>query len=207
MMIGKVDSIIFDLDGTLWDTKEVTLRFINTFIEEHDGLEKIDMKVVEDGMGKTLEENSIMYFKGVDSKTAIEYTRKVFENINEYLYYCGGNVYLGVVDTIKKLSLQYKLYIVSNNTCKYIEAFLHSNNLEKYFSGYLGNDGDSTKAEKIKDIIDNYNISNPIYVGDTYKDLEASRSCLIPFVWVSYGFGKNIECDCKVDSIDKLLDL
>ena len=203
----KFDSIIFDLDGTLWDTREVTLRFINTFIEEHDGLEKIDMDVVEDGMGKTFEENSIKYFKNVDRKTAIEYTRKVFENINEYLYYCGGNVYLGVVDTIKKLSIKYKLYIVSNNTDKYIEAFLHSTNLDKYFSGYLGNYGDSTKAKKIKEIIDNYNIYNPIYVGDTYKDMEASRSCLIPFVWASYGFGKNIECEFKIDSIDKLLDL
>ena len=50
-------------------------------------------------------------------------------------------------------------------------------------------------------------MKNPIYVGDTKGDMEASYYAGIPFVYASYGFGKVESFDYKINDISELLDL
>lgn len=64
-----------------------------------------------------------------------------------------------------------------------------------------------SKGENIKLVISRNNLKNPIYVGDTKGDMEASYYAGIPFVYASYGFGKVESFDYKINDISELLDL
>lgn len=46
-------------------------------------------------------------------------------------------MYDGVVDTVKKLSEKYPLFIVSNCQCGYIEAMLNASGLGSYIKDHL----------------------------------------------------------------------
>ena len=50
-------------------------------------------------------------------------------------------------------------------------------------------------------------MKNPIYVGDTNGDMEASYYAGIPFVYAAYGFGDVESFDYKIDDISELLNI
>lgn len=120
----------------------------------------------------------------------------------------GGNIYHNAEDVLNVLSKKYKLYIVSNCQDGYIESFYEFHNVEKYFLDYEnpGRTGLS-KGENINLVIERNNLSNPIYVGDTEGDLNASRYAGIPFVYAKYGFGKVSEYDEVIERFDDLVTL
>lgn len=64
-----------------------------------------------------------------------------------------------------------------------------------------------SKGENIKLVVSRNNLKNPIYVGDTKGDMEASYYAGIPFVYASYGFGKVESFDYKINDISELLNL
>ena len=61
------------------------------------------------------------------------------------------------------------------------------------------------KTANIKALISRYNLSNPVYVGDTAGDCTATHAAGIPFVWAAYGFGENSRgADYTICSINEL---
>jgi phosphoglycolate phosphatase len=125
---------------------------------------------------------------------------------NEYLSERGGRLYDNLEDTLKVLSQKYKLFIVSNCQCGYIEVFLKYHKLGKYFVDFENPGRTSlTKGENIKLIIERNNLTDPVYVGDTEGDLKAARFAGIPFIYASYGFGKVSEYDYIIKGLNELL--
>ena len=104
------------------------------------------------------------------------------------------------------MSLKYEFFIVSNTGHKeYIEAFLVTSGLAKYFTDYIAaSQLNISKADGINKIIQDYNIEKAVYIGDTKKDMEASKKANIPFIQARYGFGENLETEYYIDSIEEL---
>ena len=63
------------------------------------------------------------------------------------------------------------------------------------------------KGDNINLLIRRNHLLNPIYVGDTDKDREASEYAGIPFVFASYGFGNVTNYDYKIDDISEMLTI
>ena len=118
----------------------------------------------------------------------------------------GGNVYKNLQLTLEILINNYDLYIVSNSGhSKYIEAFLISSGLGKYFKDYIAaSEQNLSKADAIKLIIKKYNLDKYVYVGDTLKDMEASNEAKVPFIQAKYGFGKDLKTEYYINSIEEL---
>ena len=93
-------------------------------------------------------------------------------------------------ETLKTLSEKYPLYIVSNCQKGYIEVFLQSSGLGKYFRGHLcfGDTG-LEKHDTIRKLMDTYHLKDTVYVGDTMGDFLSCQKAGVPFVFASYGFG------------------
>lgn len=159
-------------------------------------------------MGKTSDEIINIYYGYLPREKGEEYANEAFNKNVENLLKEGGTLYPNTRDTIIKLSKKYKLYIVSNCVKGYIESFLNTSGLKDYFSDYesYGNTLLS-KGENIKLVIDRNNLKNPIYVGDTKGDMEASNYAGIPFVYAAYGFGKVEGFDYKINDISELLNI
>lgn len=205
----EIDAIIFDLDGTLWDTVDSCLKAA-TYIKNKykDITEKVTKEQIESCMGKTFDEVVNIYYGYLSKEKAIKYTKETLNKEIEYLLKEGGTLYPNTKKTILELSKKYKLYIVSNCVEGYIESFLKSSGLNDYFNDYesAGRTG-LTKGENIKLVIKRNNLKNAIYVGDTIKDEKASYYAGIPFVYANYGFGKVDKYDYKINDISELLNL
>ena len=186
-----MNSIIFDLDGTLWDVTDVTWESANEIVKKHN-LSEISKKIICDSFGLTKEECSKTYFPNIEKNKALKLMDEIAIIKNEKLFEQGGNLYSNLKKTMEELSKKYKLFIVSNTAeDEYIEAFLKCSKLNNIFFDYIAASKlGLIKGEAIKKIIKDNNIENAIYVGDTIKDKEAAIYANIPFIYAEYGFGR-----------------
>ena len=205
----EIDAIIFDLDGTLWSAVDSCLKATSLVKKEHSDITRdVTKEQVESAMGKTSEEIINIYYGYLPREKGEEYANEAFNKNVDNLLKEGGTLYPNTRETIIKLSKKYKLFIVSNCVKGYIESFLNTSGLKDYFSDYESYGRTLlSKGKNIKLVIERNNLKNPIYVGDTKGDMEASKTAGIPFVYASYGFGKVDKYDYKIADISELLDL
>ena len=207
--MNNFDSIIFDLDGTLWSALDSTVFVLKEIKKRHpDIVEDVSVDIIKSAMGCTFEETAKKYYGYLDKETRERYTKEAIQENTKYLMKHGGTLYNGVEEVIKLLSKNYKLYIVSNCIEGYIESFLETSNLKDYFSDFENNGRTGLeKGENIKLLIKRNHLSNPIYVGDTDKDREAAEEAKIPFIYATYGFGAVEKYNNKIDNIYDLLTI
>lgn len=195
-------AIIFDLDGTLWDTTNEVQKVWCEIAESYNI--NIKREQIKNIMGLTNKE-IVNYLFGDDIEFGKKFITECQNKENEYLSKFGGKIYKNTVKTIEILYKHYNLFIVSNCQKGYIEAFLKYYGLESYFKDYesAGHTG-KDKEFNIKVILERNSIENAVYVGDTTSDQLASRNNNIKFIWAKYGFGT---CECYDDYINDISDL
>jgi len=204
---NKFDSIIFDLDGTLWDStsnvaeawqaakNEVDYIDLDFTIETVRSITGMAYNAIFEKLLPLVNEEQRADFKGIASVKEIE-----------MLQLNGGHLYPHLQETLEYLVSKYKLFVVSNCQSNYIETFLNFSQLGHYFQGHqcYGTKG-QPKAENIKDIVNDHQLTAPVYVGDTTGDYESSTKACVPFIFASYGFG--VVERGQIATIDTLSDL
>ena len=205
----KLDSIIFDLDGTLWDStvtsSKIWTKIVGKYREVTDEITADKLKKL---FGKPLSQIGEELFTSVDRKRAIELINECCEKQNPFIAKEGGILYADLEDTLEVLSKKYKLCIVSNCEAGYIESFFEAHNLGKYFVDYeCPGRTRLYKADNIKLVVERNQLLHPIYVGDTLGDAMASKAAGLPFVCARYGFGSVTDYDYVIDSLKDLQTL
>ncbi|MCH5325245.1 MAG: HAD family hydrolase [Eubacterium sp.] len=186
--------IIFDLDGTLWDSSDTvaaswtdTLRRLD--MPELNGL-TLTAADLQSGMGMTMTALAEKYFPMLPPEKQLEVLGVCMEEENKYIAVHGGRLFDREEETLKALKAQHRLFIVSNCQCGYIEAFLTYTGFGKYFDGHMcWGDTRMPKSFTIGELIKRQRCENPIYVGDTQGDCDAAYDAGVPFVHAAYGFG------------------
>ena len=198
--------IIFDLDGTMWDSTGCACDIWNQVLEKHGDISfRVTKEKAEQLMGKTMEDIGKILFPGLDTEERNTLLNEFGNEEVKYLTEHGAILYEGLEETLNVLSQNYKLYIVSNCQDGYVPAFLHAHKLEKYFldiemSGRTGLD----KGSNIKLLMERNNIKSAVYIGDTEGDERAACFAGIPFIYAKYGFGKAIAPDGVITDIREL---
>ena len=205
----KFDGIIFDLDGTLWDsTAEVAKTWTSVIAKYNLNRKEVTVEDLKPCMGKLLDEIASILLPELDPKKQMQVIKECCEYENEYLGEYGATLYDKLEDTLKELSKNNKLFIVSNCQDGYIECFFKAHKLDKYFIDYEcpGRTG-LPKGENIKLIVERNNLKNPVYVGDTQGDANAAKLANVPFIFAKYGFGNVDEFFNSIESFDELLEI
>ena len=198
--------IIFDMDGTLWDSADGVAKSWTQVIQNEY---KKDMTVTEQDikrvMGKTMDVIGDIFFPELTPEERKSLVGKCGDWENEYLRRNGGKLYPELEDTLKKLKEQYHLYIVSNCQSGYIEAFLDYYNFGQYFEDIecYGNN-EKSKGDNIRLVMERNSLEQTIYVGDIQGDYDASMDAGIKFIHAAYGFGT---IEDKVPEIHKFCEL
>ncbi len=208
---GMLQAIIFDVDGTLWNTTDYVAEAWNRAGEEFSSSRNCPITGADlrREFGKTMDVIAENLFpkesKEVQEKILSRckiYEKETLENISHSL------LYPHVKETLQKLSEKYKVYIVSNCQSGYIPLFLEKNELEKDVDDFeCYGDTLRYKGENIRLVMERNNITSAIYVGDTMGDFTASQEAEIPFVFARYGFGEVENPEISVDNISEILQI
>lgn len=183
--------IIFDLDGTLWDSCPQITEGWNKAIEECEDIDfKLTIEDVRSVMGKTPKEIAVTLFNKVTEERAMEIMKKCFEEEEKIIREKGGVLFPKLIETLEELKKDYELFIVSNCQDGYIQDFLDFYKLRSYFKDY--ENAGRTKLNKDKNIelvVKRNNLDKALYLGDTEGDYKAAKLAGVPFVHAKYGFG------------------
>ncbi len=196
--------IIFDMDGTLWDSaKQVAQAWSSVTVEKlGKAVTTQDMYRV---MGMPMDKLALTLFPGHELSELMPVMEESGRVENEYLKEHGASLYPDLTDTLNILAQSYPLYIVSNCQAGYIEAFLSHYHLETYFQDFIcfGTNG-LQKGENIALMIKRNKLDHAFYVGDIQADYEAALAGGADFIHAAYGFGT---IDAKVPTIQTFAQL
>lgn len=206
----KMDSMIFDVDGTLWDATEiVATAWTKAIRQEYDPQATVTSSQLRGLFGKLLPDIAAQLFPREEKDRQMELIHICCEEEHRALLDAPeAPTFPGLEDTLKVLSEKYKLFIVSNCQAGYIEVFLQRTGFSHYFLDHLcPGDTGHPKGDNIQEIIQRHHLESPVYIGDTAGDCQASREADVPFVHASYGYGQVESADFTISQITDLIKI
>lgn len=204
------DGIIFDLDGTLWDSSAQIAQAWNLLLKTRPDIIRNDITQEElyANMGLPMYDIAANLFPKEETsvRNALMDDMGVFEN--EYLLKTGGMLFPGIRDIILKAALKAPVFVVSNCQSGYIEAFIKAHNFEDVFTDHIcWGDTGNCKGDNISIICNRHGLNNPVYIGDTDSDSKACKISDVPFIFAEYGFGNTNTYDAKISRPEDLNEI
>ncbi|MDI9472911.1 MAG: HAD family hydrolase [Tissierellia bacterium] len=199
----KPDAILFDLDGTLWDsTKGIYDALMSLEDEFPERTPPITKEKLDSCMGLPMDEISKRLFPTASEEEREEIMNRFTQRELSHLLRVGGKLYPCIESVLNDLSRDFPLFIVSNCQQGYIETFLEHHQFSKYFTDFLSwGDTKRPKGENLQLMAEKHQLHFPVYVGDTKSDETAARQAGMKFIYLSYGFGEAISPDLTLENL------
>ncbi len=204
--------IIFDLDGTLVDSRIDITNAINYSLKDY-GLGPYRVEEITSMVGRgitRLIEDLLRPYPEIPIKEVIEkflyhYERHIIDNTRPYPH---------VKEVLEELK-GYKKAVISNKREHLSRKTLEGLGLLNYFDTVLGSDSTPEKKPSplpVRVVLERLNISpeEAIMVGDSDLDIQAGRGAGLRTVAVSYGYRPRTslkDADYIIDSLEELLEV
>ena len=208
----QFESIIFDVDGTLWDSRALLAQAYNDQLREEGitGL-YVTAELLKPLFGKTMTTLADGLFEGfVPAPERYELMDRCIVRMDDYMEsYAGPHMgYPGLRATLEILKKNHRLFIVSNGQKGYPQMAANKLGLADLMDGYLSfGDTGTSKGQTLLRLMQEHHIQSAVYVGDTQGDLEACQEAQIPFIFTAFGFGQQESWYAKIDSFSELIQL
>jgi len=204
-----MDALIFDVDGTLWDTTALCAEAWNLAITENSTLEPcMNAKQLRGLFGKPMNDIFQTVFPTCDEEEVERMSRLCEKYENDLLEEVPGEIYPDVVRTLKRLAKKIPIYIVSNCQKGYIEICMKHLGVEDIVTDHTCyGDCHVSKGQNILRLMKKHGLQTPVYVGDTQGDAQACEEAGIPIIFAAYGFGvvekpwRKINCFAELETI------
>lgn len=202
----KIDGIIFDVDGTLWESVTSMWMAWHEELKELGYEYDFSVEKMRSLFGQLVYVFGDVLFpdQSVEERRALakHCSERQLDKMrkNKLLY-----PYEGVVELIPVLAKEYPLFIVTNANDGYAQLFMEFTHTEEYFTDFqhAGKPG-ITKAYNIRLIMERNHLKNAVYVGDTTLDQQSSEEAGARFIWASYGFDPDVKNDWNLRSFHDL---
>ena len=203
-------SLIFDIDGTLWDSRAIVAKGYNDYLIEIGRPDlQVDAEYLKTLFGKTMTEIADIMLDSIPQPQRYDVMLGCMDREDEFLHKDPCDIaFPGVRETLEKLKESYRLFIVSNAQCGYPELMMDKLGIRHLMEGWMCfGDTNLPKGDTIRILMERHGITDAVYIGDTQGDLEASQKAGIPFIFCTYGFGTPETFDAKIDAFTDLPEL
>lgn len=189
--------ILFDLDGTLMDSKEGITKSVQCALQKL-GVEVADRSELVKFIGPPLKESFEKFYQ-VDGLAGVKYYRECFVGEKKLLE---NEVYPGIVDLLQALKAAgKKLALATSKPTVYTEIIMEHFGLSQYFEVIQGSELDLSVVEK-EDIIrivlgkfPEYSKESIVMIGDRKHDIIGAKVNGIANIGVLYGYGSREELE------------
>ncbi len=201
------DSLIFDMDGTLWDAVDSYCQIWDiTFEQCGVKREAVTRDLLMKYMGRHLED--ITAALAPEMSDCEDFLERLNTNERTMMPVLSGRFYPAVQETIQTLAKGRKLFMVSNCGSHGLENFIDLAGIRPYITEALSHGGTGLPKDKnIADLIARYKLNTPYYVGDTQGDSDAAHAAGAKMIFCAYGFGKVTNAEHSIDSFAQLAEL
>lgn len=201
------DSLIFDMDGTLWDAVPSYCRIWEYTLKEFGISDiKVSRELLDSLMGKPVDVLVDAIVTGpVDRQ---RFLAALDVNEDRMMPDLGGQLYPDVKETLRQLSQNHRLFMVSNCSPRGAVNFMAYAGVSDCFTDSLTYGQTRVgKDVNIAELVRRYDLKSPLYVGDTQGDADASHKAGVKMVWASYGFGHVSNPDYEIKKFSDLIKL
>ena len=154
--------IIFDMDGTLWDSAANVAESWNLAIKQDGSVDKkLTEQDIQGVMGKTMDVIADILFPELEKEARMKLLDQCCSMENDYLREHGGVLYPKLEETLSAYFEDIECY---------------GNNLRQ-------------KGDNIRLLADRNGLTEAVYVGDIQGDYDASCHAGVGFIHAAYGFG------------------
>ena len=206
----NVEAIIFDLDGTLWNsTKQIAESWNGALKTEYPELSlRVNSASVSGVAGMTMNKIAETLFPEMTNEKRTEAMNILMHYEVEHLKVHPGIAFPDVCETLRQLKNKYRLFIASNCQKGYIDTFINGYDLGDVIEGQICfEDTGLDKGHNLKILMEREGITSAVMIGDTMMDKTAADYAQIPFIHAAYGFGKVQEACKSIKTITELLTI
>ena len=185
--------LVFDLDGTLIDSRRDLAESVNVLVVERGGRElPLDSVTAMVGEGAGLLVRRALTAAGLEPD--IESALPRFLEIYDERLLVHTQPYPGTREALDRLRLQTRLAILTNQPQHHTERVLRGLDLDKYFDTIVGGDtahGRKPDATGLRYLIEKSGgtADTTMMIGDSVIDLRTARAAAVHICLVQYGFG------------------
>jgi phosphoglycolate phosphatase-like HAD superfamily hydrolase len=212
-MIPSPSTLIFDLDGTLIDSKAVILACFGKAAETVFPGKAFSQESVR--LGPPLQRMFQISFPEATENEVIELVR-AFRSHYDHEGPIKTHAYDGATEVLANCqSRNVSLYVATNKPLRISMAILANLKLDHFFRSILALDSIQPpfagKVEIVRYLLQSSQLkpSETWYVGDSSEDAAAAAACDLPFIWAAYGYGQLGQKETKsvTRAIHKLAEL
>ncbi|MFT5758774.1 MAG: phosphoglycolate phosphatase [Alteromonadaceae bacterium] len=180
----KINTLIFDFDGTLADTEQVNFSIMNKLAQQYH----FNKMTLDD----------MQHLKTLSAKDVLKFFQIPWYK-TPYILYQGKKRLRQQITTVQTfrhlpqllvtLKEHYQLGIVTTNSKNNINKFLNNNSLD-FFNFISCNAKLLGKERALQKVItqQKLDINNTLYIGDEIRDIIAAHQCKLAIIAVSWGY-------------------
>ncbi len=188
--MAKIDTIIYDLDGTLVNTNDIIVKSFKGTFKQHFPDIDLDLDTIKTFIGPPLDETLANYTK---DPFLIQEMIDTYRSFYRKYEANGHELYPGVIDTVKKLKENgYRLAILTSKTREAAWPSFVETGLSDYFDVFVGwDDVDNPKPHEdaVNTVLNELgDVKEAIMIGDNQGDILAGKNAGIYSAGVAWSF-------------------
>ncbi len=190
----KINTIIFDLDGTLVDSAPGVISCLSSVFSKNNITPKRELNT--GSIGPPLAD-IIRSSSDIEDDTQLEKIVNDFKRCYDSEGYKNTNVFPGVHEMLLDLSNNnFTLYIATNKRDKptklMIDYFSWGDFFSEIYSVDMNDSLFSSKSDMVLQVLHNNKLKpeNVVYIGDTVDDKKSARNAGVGFIYAYWGYAK-----------------
>ena len=209
-----IQALIFDFDGTLFDTGEGIIRSVQYALERY-GIRETDLAKLRKFVGPPLSD-SFMELYGMSAAQANEAVALYRERyVPVGLLECAP--YPGMPELLERLRTKgFRLGVATGKPTAMAEKILSNHQMERVFDCVYGSEPDGTRGKKeaVAAVLEEFCLTGEkkraaLMVGDRKYDAQGAAACGIDCVGVYYGYAEpgELEQAGAIVTVDTVAEL